>query len=327
MRRDAPPNPRRTGGALEQEGDALAREPAASLVQEQRGPRRPRRQLRPRSHEVILKRPHRIRADRNVPLAPPLAEHADARQLEIDVVDVQRDELGDAQPRAVQQLEKRSIARSRRRLAPGRIEEPAHLLHGQGAREPPRQLGTDDARGRIALDVALGETETMKGADRGQGPRDRGRSVGHAVVVGRRRAGREIRRNGIVVHIPGGASPSRRAELDVPSEVTPVGVHGVPRQPAFHGQVVEIALHLLAHFGDRSNVTHRVAPPASRHVGDGVQGAQREAVGLGDPGVRDPASKDVDAERERRIPPDRLVETQGRDRRGVREGDVRQRVG
>src|SRR5690606_23902058 len=89
-------------------------EASPSSRQEQRAPTRcgaPRTKLAA-TREVRLERRTRFAAERHDALLVPLPEHAHLRRLELDVLQIQPHELAHPEPRAVEQLEKRRVARA-----------------------------------------------------------------------------------------------------------------------------------------------------------------------------------------------------------------------
>src|SRR5262245_43240108 len=60
--------------------------------------------------------------ERDDPLLPALAEHANPLRSEIDVVEIDAGELAQAQARCIEQFEDREVAATQRRTAVGRAE-------------------------------------------------------------------------------------------------------------------------------------------------------------------------------------------------------------
>ena len=81
-------------------------------------------------------RTKRASAGRDETLLRALAEDAGQAVLVQDVLDPERDELRDARPRGVRQLEQRAVA-ARERLGVRGREQPLHLGHREHAREAP----------------------------------------------------------------------------------------------------------------------------------------------------------------------------------------------
>src|SRR5690348_17811340 len=111
MRRDVALQPGPLRGAAERVPGALPGEAGTPLVEEQGGGASSgRRQDGSRSDQVGVEGGHRIRAQGDEPLLVALAEQPDTRRLvEVDVVDVEADRLGDAGARAVEHLEEGSV--------------------------------------------------------------------------------------------------------------------------------------------------------------------------------------------------------------------------
>ena len=90
-------------------------------------------------------------ADRDDALLAALAEAADEPLVEVDGAPVEPDGLAHPQPRAVQQLDERRVAK-RARLGPGRgLDQSLSLARRQRPRQPAHTPRGGDLRGRIVL--------------------------------------------------------------------------------------------------------------------------------------------------------------------------------
>ncbi len=175
--------------------------------------------------EVRVERRAGVRADRHDPLLRPLAAHPQHVAVR-DVVDVELHHLGHARARRVEQLEQRAVpdadhvagGRFRRRRS-RRIQQLLDLIDRERLRQPPRQLGRPQPRGRVVRLDALAGEEAVQAAHRRLQSRDRGcrgwrlrrRSIGDELRDQRRRDGIRI------------VDAARREPLDVAGEVAPVG--------------------------------------------------------------------------------------------------------
>src|SRR5690242_8515143 len=102
------------GRALDDDPARLPRDPTAARVEEYRvgfsGGRARPPEREPAAAQVGLEGPRRTAPERDHPLFVAFDEHAQNAVFEVKVGEVERDRLTDADSRAVQQLEERSIA-------------------------------------------------------------------------------------------------------------------------------------------------------------------------------------------------------------------------
>ena len=142
-----------------QQPGVLPRQARSADAEEQRGRRpAPRRQHRPRPHQVGIQRRPRVAADRHDALLAALAEQAHdvgGAVLAEQVVDVERDRLRDARARRVEQLEQRLVAQVGGLVAVGRREQLLDLLDRQRLRQPRRLLRRDQVDGRVGREQPL----------------------------------------------------------------------------------------------------------------------------------------------------------------------------
>src|SRR5262249_21066298 len=97
-------------------------------------------------------------AVRHHPLLAPLAHDAPRALLPVQVVQIEAAAFGDAKPRRIEKLEKRTVAQPRLRPLDGGIQEILGLVLWEKRGQPLRQLGASDLAGRVQLDhPAAGE--------------------------------------------------------------------------------------------------------------------------------------------------------------------------
>ena len=129
----------RSAAARMMQPGVLPREPRPAHPEEQRGRRTPTRgQHRARAHQVGIERRARVAADRHDALLVALAEQAHdlvGAVVADQVVDVERDGLGDPGAGRVEQLEQRLVAQRGRLVAVGRREQPLDLLDRERLRK------------------------------------------------------------------------------------------------------------------------------------------------------------------------------------------------
>src|SRR5205085_2437790 len=166
------PGPR--GEAPQDQERARARERAALRVQEELGPVAPVEE-RPAAREVAAQRLGRLAPDRHDPLLVALAEAADEPVLEVDTAALERDRLGDAKTRAVEELDERAVAEVARLRAGGRLDEPLGLRRRERAREPPRAARQVELGGRVVGARTEERLVAEEGAERGGPAGDRRR--------------------------------------------------------------------------------------------------------------------------------------------------------
>ena len=98
-------------------------------------------------------------AERDDALLGPLAEHAQRRALEVDVIAVQTGQLRDADRGAVERFEHRVIAQlhgvARRRALGESVEHSAHTFRGGHARKRAAALGRDEPQARVVRHQAF----------------------------------------------------------------------------------------------------------------------------------------------------------------------------
>ncbi len=88
------------------------------------------------------------------------------RPLRVDVVEVEPDQLAQAQPRRVEQLQDRAVAAAERQRRVGHLEQLRHLRLAEVRREALLALRRADERRRIALDHALAPQVAAERPDR-----------------------------------------------------------------------------------------------------------------------------------------------------------------
>ena len=146
------------GVVLEHQPDALAGQPLAAAVDEERLLAAPPRHPRARLIEVGVERRDGGGVDRDQPLAAALAHaaHRGALVVQLDRVQVERDELADAHAGRVEQLEHRLVALGFGGvLARGLLKQRVDLIDRQRVRQRPPDARRGHLLGRVVLDHAL----------------------------------------------------------------------------------------------------------------------------------------------------------------------------
>ena len=178
-------DPGALGDRLQDEPRVLPAEPAAASTEEQR--RRRRALLAedgPAAHEPGVERTARKAPHGHEPLLVALA--GDAHDVLLHVVDVERDELGDAGAGRIEELEQRTIAQLRRR----RVDSPAcslderrHLVDADRFGQPLRQLRRPVVGRDILGREPLLDQVAMQPPNRAQMPCD---ARGRQLAIGQR---------------------------------------------------------------------------------------------------------------------------------------------
>src|SRR3954452_7860820 len=193
--------PRHLGQFAEDQECPGARQRAAARVQEEL------RAValveeRPAPGDVAPERLGGVAADRDDPLLPALAEHADEAAVEVDARPVEADCLRDTEPGAVEELDERLVAERARRGAGRRLDQPLRLAGGERLRErlrAPREL---DGGCRVVLAGAEELLVAEEAARGGRTPCDRRR---------REAVGAQLR--GIGLELLQGRAADRLAEV------------------------------------------------------------------------------------------------------------------
>ena len=229
--------PRRGGVALDDLVEALAREPAAAVVDEQPGLVAVPDEPRPAADEVDAERAGGLAADGHDPLLVPLAAGAQLAAVEVEVRELDVDRLRRPQPAGVHHLEQGAVAQ-RRRLGPFGLGE---QLGDFFAREDLGQLAALtrglELGGRVILDQPLSAEMAVEGAQARDLALERRGLGGRLALAAVGELGDELREPGVVEAqqvAPGPAQPL--AELQ---EVGAVGLERVAREPAFELEVRE----------------------------------------------------------------------------------------
>ena len=115
--------------------------------------------------EVALERLRRRTPDDDHPLLVPLAAHAHQVLAQVDARDVEADDLGEAQPGGVHQLQDRAVAQAEGFVGVGGLYHGGELVLAQYLRQPAFALGAADAHQRVALQVTLAHEVAVEGVD------------------------------------------------------------------------------------------------------------------------------------------------------------------
>ena len=186
--------PRRRGVALDDLVEALARQAAAAVVDEQPRLEAVADEPRPAAHEVDAERAGGLAADGHDPLLVALAAGAQLAAVEVEVGELELDRLRRPQAAGVHQLEQGAVAQRGRLGAVGLGEQPGDLV----AREHLGQLAglarRLEQRGRVVLDQALAAQVAVEGAQAGDLALQRGGRGGRLALAPVRELGDELRR-------------------------------------------------------------------------------------------------------------------------------------
>ncbi len=162
--------------------------------------------------------------------------------VEIDVVDVEVNGLGDSSAGAVEELDERTIPQPFGGLeVASEFDHRENILVRKGFGQSARDGGRTHVVRGVDLGHALQVREAVEGAHGYDHPSGTGRpecrrAVGRGVPQRRREVRDVIRSDRLDVQ-----QIVLMAPLDVPGEVAPVGGHSVRRQPSLDGDVVEVA--------------------------------------------------------------------------------------
>ncbi len=118
--------------------------------------------------EISLQRANRGAADRHHPLLAALAEHDDDAGREIHLMQLQSDQLRNAQPASVGHFEHRTIAQSASVVGVDRGDEIFDVARRERAREFARMRPQLHRRRRIALDDLLVDQLARQTAQAGE---------------------------------------------------------------------------------------------------------------------------------------------------------------
>ena len=162
---------------------AHARERRAARVEKERALPRAALELRPELALIDGDRGDRTPPDRHEPLLASFAEHAHETLVEQRVLHAERDPLGDAQPRAVRELEQRAVAKGERLVERRRGEQPLDIGDREhvGEREP--ALRRLEALRWILRDLALADQKAIIGAHRRDVAADGRRRESHVLEM------------------------------------------------------------------------------------------------------------------------------------------------
>ena len=206
--------------AEDQEG-ARPRQSAAAGVQEQLGPVAECRGTGGRGRGNGRSASAACAADRHDPFLAALADHSNEAVVEVDAGLVEPDRLGDAQARAVEQLDERLVAQRARLRAGGGLDQAFRLARRKRLRQrlgAPRQL---DRRGGVVVARAEQLLVAVEAARGGGAARDR--RAGEPVGAQLRRVALELLERRLRDRLP-----EVRAELP---EVAAVGLDRLRRPP------------------------------------------------------------------------------------------------
>src|SRR5690349_856052 len=236
VRRDALPDARTGGSALDDAPGTDAGERPATGVEQHATAARAAVELRPKLVQIDRDRADDGASDRNQPLLATFTEHANQVLGEEQVGGSEPAELRHAKTRSVAKLEQGAIAPGQRLVDVGHGEQPFDLLHreriGQDA-APTRRL---QAVARIGRHAAFSDQERVIGADRGYAPPDRGGAQSEVLEevdeLAQHRAS----------ELPGIAHALRGGELRQAAKIATVGLHGIRAVSRLERQVVAEAL-------------------------------------------------------------------------------------
>src|SRR5690606_25037426 len=112
---------------------------------------------------------HRLAPQGDDPFLAPLSPNLDLVTDEVEVVEVESLQFGDAHPRGVERLDDGQVARVAESAFGGadfcKIEEVLDVVAAEPGREVPLELGRAQRTGRIGLDVFLPVEPAIEGSD------------------------------------------------------------------------------------------------------------------------------------------------------------------
>lgn len=233
------------GGLLHPEPESLPGDRHPARAEEERAARPGPGQLRPARPEVGLQRGERGLADRDDAVLGALARHADEPRLRVEGLDLQRTELGDAEARAVHQLEHRAVAEALRGRRIGSRDDQGGLGGADHPGQLAPQLGPAGQLGEIIPAEADADEVGREGADRGEPSRQRSRRVALPVEHPRPRV--DVRQADL-----GPVRPPRAGAVGrEPRQVGLIGLDGELRRAALQGQMGQVGVDRLPEFGRR----------------------------------------------------------------------------
>ena len=147
-------------------------EPSALRVQEELGAVAPI-EKRPAAREVATKRVNCLAAEGHDPLLVALARGADEAPFEVDAATLEPDRLAHPQARAVQQLDKGSVAQGARSGSLRRFHESLRLTGRERTRQSPRPFRKPDLGSRVVRARTDQDLVPQKGAQCCRPARDR----------------------------------------------------------------------------------------------------------------------------------------------------------
>ena len=193
-------------------------------------------------------------ADRHDPRLAALAGHGGFAGGQIEArIQIQREQFGNAQAGAVEQLEDRPVAHVERVLG-RRVEQRAERVRAQTLGQPPRGARGADAVDRIERGAVMAHPPAKEAAPGRQRPRHRARRQ----TAGMQRGGQAADARGV-----DGLGRGAVGERGEAVQLAPVGVQGVSAGAALGGEIGQIRVDLRIE-ARRQHGTHRHAQPRWR---------------------------------------------------------------
>ncbi|MCY1286076.1 hypothetical protein D9M70_350350 [compost metagenome] len=213
-------------------------EAAALLADEHRAVGRPalRAQRQPG-----FQRGARLAADRQHAGLAALAVDFDQTGGEVELLEVEADQLGQAQSGGIEQLEQGLVAAGDEVVLDRAVEQLRRAVGIQGARQALFALGRTQAAGRVVLAQPFADQVAIEAAHRRQQARQR--AAGLALGV---QAGDEAAQAARVERGPGGDAGLVGERHDL-VQIAAVAVEGVRRDLSLAAQVFEVGVQLVLH--------------------------------------------------------------------------------
>jgi hypothetical protein len=189
------------------------------------------------------RRPRRL-VERDEPLLRSLPHHAHHARGQVHVLEVEADELAQAESRCVEELENGAVAPAKGLGRVGHLEQRGHLVHGQMRRDLLLALRRHGERRGIGLNPPLALQVFHERAERGQLARRRRARLTLAVQLTHERA------NQIQVDVAGrevGLLDVGTGECQELLDVARVRIRRVRGHIAIEGQVVDELPEMILH--------------------------------------------------------------------------------
>ena len=269
--------------------DAARREPVAAIVEEQRvvhgprGPRARRRLQRPPVLEVAAHGGGRGPVERQDALLAALAADAKHPVRQVDVLEVQADELAQAQARRVEQLQDGAVAPAERRRVVRRCEQLPHLDDVEMGGHPAVDAGRRDRRPGVPIELPVPAQIAAERPYGGQPPGGGDPRVAAPVQLAQKRPDAAVVEVGRPHAARAHPLTEKRQQL---REVAPVRRHGVGRGVAVVPQILEERPEMLFHHASAAAAARQPARSQSARSASFRRRSRRLRGGRSGGGIR-----------------------------------------